>query len=236
MVEFCCQLLGMPVPPLVDFETASQTMSAMALSFWAENRRVVSLRLEVLQAFIMGSCGRAPTPTIYAGGTAVHLVVPDLQGGIACPAPRRAIAVNGYDQRIMGRAPAGAEPHPPPCTRAPSYLCSVVVAPPVPPHRYMAWPRMPWLHACVPLLTLYAFRTDNGSLRAASTLSLRRIAADLQQKLGMVDCSHSSTTSLLMLGFLSLGVRVLPVSCRFSNRVSKEELGGVPAGMRVYVR
>lgn len=47
MVEFCCQLLGMPVPPLVDFETASKGMSAMALSFWAENRRVVSLRLKV---------------------------------------------------------------------------------------------------------------------------------------------------------------------------------------------
>lgn len=79
----------------------------------------------------------------------------------------------------------------------------------------------------------YASRTDNGSLRASSTLSLRRIASDLQQKLGMIPVDTLAVTPLLMLYFLSLGVRVLPVSCRFSNRVSKDELGGVPAGMHV---
>jgi nucleoside-diphosphate-sugar epimerase len=35
-------LLGLPPPPALDFETARATMSPMALSFWAENRRVAN--------------------------------------------------------------------------------------------------------------------------------------------------------------------------------------------------
>ncbi len=34
------RLLGLDPPPAVPFETARATMSPMALSFWAENRRV----------------------------------------------------------------------------------------------------------------------------------------------------------------------------------------------------
>ena len=57
---------------------------------------------------------------------------------------------------------------------------------------------------------LHTHAADNGSVRAASTLSLRRVASALESRLGP-------------------GVRVYPVSCRFSNRVRPEDLGGVPA-------
>ena len=38
------RLLGLPAPPEVPFETAAAEMSPMALSFWAENRRVANAR------------------------------------------------------------------------------------------------------------------------------------------------------------------------------------------------
>lgn len=40
--EAAARLLGLPVPPLVPFDTAWTGMSPMARSFWAENRRVAS--------------------------------------------------------------------------------------------------------------------------------------------------------------------------------------------------
>lgn len=53
---------------------------------------------------------------------------------------------------------------------------------------------------------------DNGSIRPASTLSLRRIAAALEAR---------------------IGERVAPVSLQHSNRVDAAELGGVPAEILV---
>lgn len=44
VVAYACELLDLPVPPLVPFDTAAETMSAMALTFWRDNR-VVSNRL-----------------------------------------------------------------------------------------------------------------------------------------------------------------------------------------------
>ena len=40
VVREAARLLGLPPPPLLDFATAAAGMSAMALSFWAENRKV----------------------------------------------------------------------------------------------------------------------------------------------------------------------------------------------------
>ncbi|SEO14610.1 Nucleoside-diphosphate-sugar epimerase [Rhodospirillales bacterium URHD0017] len=40
VVAFACELLGKPVPPAVPWDEAAPTMSAMARSFYAENRRV----------------------------------------------------------------------------------------------------------------------------------------------------------------------------------------------------
>jgi hypothetical protein len=46
-VAYGCELLGIRPPPVVPFEEASKTMSAMALSFWGESRKVISKRLKV---------------------------------------------------------------------------------------------------------------------------------------------------------------------------------------------
>ncbi|KNC73387.1 hypothetical protein SARC_14053, partial [Sphaeroforma arctica JP610] len=44
IVEFGCQLLGLEVPPLIEFKDAD--MSAMARSFYGENKRVSNVRLK----------------------------------------------------------------------------------------------------------------------------------------------------------------------------------------------
>jgi nucleoside-diphosphate-sugar epimerase len=42
VLEEAARLLGLPPPPAIAFETAKASMSSMALSFWAENRRVAN--------------------------------------------------------------------------------------------------------------------------------------------------------------------------------------------------
>jgi nucleoside-diphosphate-sugar epimerase len=46
VVAFACELLGKPVPPAVPWDDAAPTMSAMARSFYAENRRVKNDRIK----------------------------------------------------------------------------------------------------------------------------------------------------------------------------------------------
>jgi nucleoside-diphosphate-sugar epimerase len=46
VIAYACGLLGLPVPPLVAFEEARKEMSPMALSFWADNRRVDNARIK----------------------------------------------------------------------------------------------------------------------------------------------------------------------------------------------
>lgn len=46
VVAFACELLGKPVPPAVPWDEAAPTMSAMARSFYAENRRVKNDRIK----------------------------------------------------------------------------------------------------------------------------------------------------------------------------------------------
>jgi len=46
VTEFACELLGLPVPPLVSWDDVVPTMSAMARSFYAESRRVKNDRLK----------------------------------------------------------------------------------------------------------------------------------------------------------------------------------------------
>jgi nucleoside-diphosphate-sugar epimerase len=48
VVAEAARLLGVPVPAAVPFEQAAETMSAMARSFWAENRRVSNRRTQQL--------------------------------------------------------------------------------------------------------------------------------------------------------------------------------------------
>ena len=57
VVEEAAQLLGMTPPPLVPFAEAARTMSPMALSFWAENRRVSSTATKAA----LGIAWRYPT-------------------------------------------------------------------------------------------------------------------------------------------------------------------------------
>ena len=42
VIEEAAKLLGVPPPPEIPYATASTTMSPMARSFWAENRKVSS--------------------------------------------------------------------------------------------------------------------------------------------------------------------------------------------------
>ncbi len=46
VIAEAARLLGAPLPPAVAFDEARTTMSAMALSFWAESRRVSSARTQ----------------------------------------------------------------------------------------------------------------------------------------------------------------------------------------------
>ncbi len=46
VVTFACELLGRPAPPLIPWEQAAPAMSAMARSFYAENRRVRNDRIK----------------------------------------------------------------------------------------------------------------------------------------------------------------------------------------------
>lgn len=46
LIAFACELLGKPVPPLVPWSEIEPTMSAMARSFYSENRRVRNDRLK----------------------------------------------------------------------------------------------------------------------------------------------------------------------------------------------
>jgi NAD dependent epimerase/dehydratase family len=46
VVAYACRLLGVDVPDAVPFDEAAAGMSAMALSFWADNRRVDNSRIK----------------------------------------------------------------------------------------------------------------------------------------------------------------------------------------------
>jgi nucleoside-diphosphate-sugar epimerase len=46
VVAYACDLLGLPVPPLVPWDEIAPTLSAMARSFYAENRRVRNDRIK----------------------------------------------------------------------------------------------------------------------------------------------------------------------------------------------
>lgn len=46
VIAYACELLGLPVPPAVPWDEVAPTMSAMARSFYAENRRVRNDRLK----------------------------------------------------------------------------------------------------------------------------------------------------------------------------------------------
>ena len=46
VIAYACELLGLPVPPLVPWDEIAPTMSAMARSFYAENRRVRNDRIK----------------------------------------------------------------------------------------------------------------------------------------------------------------------------------------------
>ncbi len=45
-IAYAARLLGRDAPPEIPFETAARDMSPMALSFWAEHRRVSNARLK----------------------------------------------------------------------------------------------------------------------------------------------------------------------------------------------
>ncbi len=46
VIAFACQLLGIAPPPLVPCDQVAPTLSLMALSFYAENKRVSNARIK----------------------------------------------------------------------------------------------------------------------------------------------------------------------------------------------
>ncbi len=46
IASYACELMGVEPPPLVAFDEAAATMSAMALSFWQDNRRVSNHKMK----------------------------------------------------------------------------------------------------------------------------------------------------------------------------------------------
>ncbi|MCW5734599.1 MAG: SDR family oxidoreductase [Enhydrobacter sp.] len=46
VIAYACELLGVPIPPIIPWAEVAPTMSAMARSFYAENRRVRNERLK----------------------------------------------------------------------------------------------------------------------------------------------------------------------------------------------
>ena len=46
VVEEAARLLGVPPPPGIEFDVAARSMSPMARSFWAENRKVASCKTQ----------------------------------------------------------------------------------------------------------------------------------------------------------------------------------------------
>jgi len=46
VIAYACELLAVPAPPLVPWAEIAPTMSAMARSFYAENRRVRNDRIK----------------------------------------------------------------------------------------------------------------------------------------------------------------------------------------------
>jgi len=46
VIAYACELLGQPMPPAIPWDEAASTMSAMARSFYAENRRVRNDRIK----------------------------------------------------------------------------------------------------------------------------------------------------------------------------------------------
>jgi nucleoside-diphosphate-sugar epimerase len=52
VVAEAARLLGLPPPPEVPFETAAAMMSPMALSFWAENRKVANARTKAATGWV----------------------------------------------------------------------------------------------------------------------------------------------------------------------------------------
>lgn len=73
VIAEAARLLGLPPPPEVPFEEASRTMSPMALSFWAENRKVAN-------AITKAATGWAPRYPTYREGLAAILAEERAEG------------------------------------------------------------------------------------------------------------------------------------------------------------
>jgi nucleoside-diphosphate-sugar epimerase len=73
VIAYACELLALPVPPLIPWDQAAPAMSAMARSFYAENRRVrndrikqelgVALRYPTYREGLRAIAGHTPTHT-----------------------------------------------------------------------------------------------------------------------------------------------------------------------------
>ena len=73
VIAYACELLALPVPSLIPWDQAAPTMSAMARSFYAENRRVrndrikqelgVALRYPTYREGLRAIAGHTPTHT-----------------------------------------------------------------------------------------------------------------------------------------------------------------------------
>ena len=71
LVAFACELMGKPLPPIVPWDEVAPTMSAMARSFYAENRRVKNDRIKSELGVTLRY------PTYKEGLRAIHALLED---------------------------------------------------------------------------------------------------------------------------------------------------------------
>ena len=100
VVAFACELLGKPVPPAIPWEQAAPTMSAMARSFYAENRRVRNDRIKnELGVVLRYPTYREGLRAIAPGSWERRATSPDIASS-STVAIRRAMSAGGAEAMI----------------------------------------------------------------------------------------------------------------------------------------
>lgn len=222
VVSYAYELLGQTPPSPVPFEDAN--LSAMAKSFYASSRRVVANKIK-------RELGWSPTYPSYREGFAAQVRTEMTAATTADPVS------------ILSKADRRSRQHrhqttTTTTTTLSTTLASCIATTPVLAAATCAAMSREGRSATVRGLFAFAATTllvrgcvrwlrtgrgrrqhrresclllvDNGSLRAASTINLRRIANRLRERIGD-------------------DVVVAPVSARWSDRVDRKSLGGVPA-------
>lgn len=84
-VAYAAGLLGLEPPPLIPFAEAARSMSPMALTFWAGNKRVRNARLKELGVRLRYPTYREGLAALFAEGEGAEAITPAEAGRPATP-------------------------------------------------------------------------------------------------------------------------------------------------------